>query len=135
MSRANAFVIGQSYGFEDSSFTLLGRVRGSDRQLLQQADLTSISYVVTDLSDDSEVDSGTLTSADVISDTPVTDDDFWEAQNPGDTIGYNLEIVVPKGWCPNGSRTYQFEFTFQPTTGSDYEFIVGHKHTTTAKAG
>lgn len=133
MSKLNKLLLTKSQGYEDSAAVFMALIRGSDRDLILQADLSSITYSVTDLSDDSNpVTADTLTVANVILDTPVTDDIAWLEKFPGDTIGYNFIFEAPKTWFPAGGKTYRVEFIFQPTTGANYEFVVAFEHKTTA---
>ena len=127
----NKLLLTKSQGYEDSAAVFMALVRGSDRELILQADLTSITFTVTDTSDDSNpVSSDTLTIASVILDTPVTDDVAWLEAFPGDTTGYNFIFEAPKTWFPEPDTTYRVEFIFRPTTGENYEFAVVFEHTT-----
>lgn len=128
MSRLNRLLITKTQGFEDSSFVFLACIRGSDAALLLQADLTSITPKVTDVTNSGSPDSKTaLTISDVILDTPDTDHPIWLADFPGDTIGYNFIFEAPKAWFPDAAL-YAVEFIFRPTTGEQYEFAVVYEH-------
>jgi len=132
-TKLNRLKLVKSQGWEDSSIVLLAQIRGSDRDLIQQADISSISYEVTDLSDSSNVDGpAALTVSSVVIDTPVTDDVAWLDAFPGDTTGYNFEYVAPKTWFPDADRTYRIEIIFTPAAGATYDFAVVFEHKTKA---
>jgi len=133
MSRRNKLVIGKTQGFEDSAFVFMAQIIGSDGELIQQADLTSITPHVTNVTDAGSPDSKTaLTISSVILDTPDTDHPVWSDQFPGDTNGYNFIFEAPKSWFGDGAKLYRVEFIFRPTTGAEYEFPVVFEHETTS---
>lgn len=85
----------------------------------EQADVSSITYRVTDEEDDSETGTGTLVIADTILDTPRTPtgtgDNNSDALWGLDPYGYNLIATIPASCFPTGGQTYRVElkFTFQ----------------------
>lgn len=130
MGRLNKLIIGQTQGFEDSSFVFLACIRGSDGELITQADLTSITPQVTDVTNNGETSAKTaLTISGVILDTPDTDHPIWLDEFPGDTIGYNFIFEAPASWFPAAAE-YAVEFIFVPTSGAEYQFPVVYKHIT-----
>ncbi len=98
------------------------RVVGQDAAAVTQASLTSIIYEVTDLSDSSQIATGTLTIANVINDTLQTPtlDPRWTI----DSIGFNFEYNNPRTELPNPDRSYLFEFLFTPTSGQAWPITV-----------
>lgn len=108
---------------EDGSATLLGRVTSRDgtgavqssgRKLLKQADLSSVTWKVFDLSSaapDTAIVSATLTIASVIFDTLQTD---WDV----DTTGYTFKYDVASTVFTEGGHEYQAEVKFTTTGGT-----------------
>jgi hypothetical protein len=102
---------------EDSAFSLMARVVGSNGVLITQADITSIAYSVVKISDGTVIGTGSLTVADVVFDTLQTDKRWSE-----DSTGYNVLITPNPTLIPEGGVTYAFEVVFTPVVG--YPFIV-----------
>lgn len=110
---------------EDSDVTVLGRVvarNGSgaavtdEGNLLQQADVSSISYKTFDLDSDTPtaaIESGALTVASVILDAAVTGE-IWTQ----DATGYNFIHDVPASWFPTGGHRYAIEYKFTLSGGA-----------------
>ena len=106
--------------FEDSGVTLMARVNIEDATAAQQADITSISVVVTDLSDESvALASTSLTVANVVFDTLQTD-----ARWGADTTGYNFRYTVAASVLTDPVE-YIVEFKWTPATGE--VFHTWHK--------
>ncbi len=114
------------YADEDGGATLYGRVTARDGtgtsvtgegKCLKQADLSTITFAVYDLSDSTHtaVATGSLPITDVIFDTlkTVSDDPAWR----GDSTGFNFRYDAPATWFPNGNRQYQVEVKFTTTGG------------------
>lgn len=99
--------------FEDSSGTFMCRMLASDGSAAQQADVTSIAYIVYDRTGGASVISGTLTVANVVFDTLQTASP-WTL----DSTGYNFKATLPTTAFPTGGRLYRVEFkwTFADST-------------------
>ena len=94
-------------GYKDNSLYCMGLVRGADGEMLQQSDISSISYRVVDKDDgDATPSTGTLTISDVVFDTPQTAsvDDRWPASAP--SVVYNFGGEIPGSAFPDGGKTY-----------------------------
>lgn len=105
--------------FEDTGFSLMARIQGTDAKDVQQADVSSIAYSVYDLSSTgSPTDTGSLTVATVIYDTLQTDS-RWDI----DTTGYNFKWDVPASHVADGAKNYRFEIAFTPAIGEVYHAI------------
>lgn len=112
---------------EDGSATVLGRVTARDGSgtatgvrgegnWLQQADLSSITCSVFDLSSetpDTAIATPTITISSVIVDSPVSTTVLWTE----DTTGYNFIVDLAASNFPTGNNVYRVEFKFT-TTGS-----------------
>ena len=113
---------------EDSNATVLGRITARDGSgdytgkrgegnWLQQSDLTSITYKVFDedsSTPDTEIASGTVTIADSVLDTPVTNGQIWTKDN----IGYNFQHDLAASNFPTGGRRYRVEYRGETTGGT-----------------
>lgn len=104
--------------FQESGNSLLGRIEGLNGQPITQASLTSIIYEVTDLSDESQVKTGTVTIANAVHDSLQTPsiDPRWTV----DLIGFNFEFSNLRTDIPNPKRAYLFEFLFEPASGEKW---------------
>ena len=118
-----ASLITKSSGFKDADVTFLARVIGEDAVVLQQADVTSITFKVYDTTDDSETGTGTPVVANTIFDTLQTD-----ARWTADSTGYNFKYLIPAASFPVGDRTYRVEFLFTLVTPAGYVFFVVYDH-------
>ena len=103
---------------EDSTFTLLARIKGASGGYLTQDALTSITYAVHDTADGAEIGTGTLTIADVVYDT-LQLDDLWDE----DQTGYNFRWDVNPTLIPEGDKHYRFEITFTPSSGFAFKVV------------
>ena len=100
--------------YEASGFTHLARQPRHDGVALVRTDVTSIVYNSVSLDhNNEEVTDGTLTVADVISDTLVTDDDRWKV----DVTGYNWAWLVPVAAYPSGGNVYQVNVVLTMASG------------------
>ena len=105
---------------EDQPAFLMRRIRSAADVDITQATISTITYVVYDLADDSVVTTSTsLTVASVVFDTlQVTD--AWTSQG-GDATGYNFGAELPgTNWVTSG-KLLRVEFTFTPTSGSAFK--------------
>lgn len=97
--------------FTNSPFSILLRIH-VDGEPAKQADLSSISWKAVHETDAQEDVTGSLTVADVISDTLLTDGK-WST----DATGYNLTHNV-SGTALDEPGVYFFEYTITPAGGS-----------------
>jgi hypothetical protein len=105
--------------FEDSGFSLMARVQGSDAANVQQADISSIAYSVFDLSDTTTATAtGTLTVASVVFDSLQTDARWTE-----DSTGYNFRWDVPASIGATGDKVYRIEIAFTPASGEVFHAV------------
>ena len=105
--------------FEDTGFSLMARIQGTDAEDIQQADISSIAYSVYDLSSTgSPTTTGSLTVSNVVFDTLQTDS-RWNT----DTTGYNFRWDVPASIPADGAKNYQIEIAFTPTSGEVYHAV------------
>lgn len=100
----------------------LARIRKLDGNLLQQANLTGITYTITDLLT-SLVITGhsaiSLTIADVVFDTLQTGDPRWDVDETGFSFAHELSNADNQPF-PNGGRSYELRYTFSLVGGSSY---------------
>lgn len=113
---------------EDGSATALARMTARDGSgsatgvagegnWLQQADLSSITCAVYDLSSATPtvaIVSPTVTISSAILDTPVTSTALWCR----DTVGYNFLHDLPPTAFPTGGSMYRVEYKFTTTGGA-----------------
>lgn len=118
---------------EDSTATVLARItarngsgaatgRNGEGKFLQQANVSSISYALYNLSSSTPTtatETGTLMVSSVVLDTVVTSQELW----PLDTIGYNFLTDIPATWIATGGDEYQLEYKFT-LTGGEVFFLV-----------
>lgn len=114
-----------SIGWEDASLTVMARIQGNAGTNITQASLSSITCKVFDL-DNANVVVATpaVTISSAVFDSLQTTDPRWTK----DTTGYNFRFTVTASSFPTGSRRYQIEFVFTPTSGDVFPLVV--KHTT-----
>ena len=107
--------------WEDSGYTVLARILGHDGSEVQQADVSTIAWTISESTDPATVvASGTLSVAAVIYDTLQTSDDRWSR----DTTGFNFAAPMAATSVPSGNKTYQLLYTFTPASGEAYKFPV-----------
>jgi len=105
--------------FEDSGFSLMALLKGTDAENVEQADISSIAYSVYDLSSTgSSTDTGTLTVASVIFDSLQTDS-RWST----DAVGYNFRWDVPASIVADGAKSYRIEIAFTPASGEVFHAV------------
>lgn len=107
--------------WEDSGAYLMARIlAGDDGLAAQQADISSISYVVYD-QDDLTVATTTTTSLTVS--TVVFDTLQTDARWTVDTTGYNFGWAAPAALFPTGGKVYRTELKFTPASGEAYHLV------------
>jgi len=104
---------------EDQPAFFMRRIRSAADVDITQATISTITYVVYDLADDSVVTASTsLTVADVVFDTlQITN--AWTSQG-GDATGYNFGAELPGTNWPTSGKLLRVEITFTPTSGSAF---------------
>ncbi len=99
--------------YEDGTCTLLARVYGASGTAITQATCSSIAYTITDTTNSTVVDSGSLTIASVVYDTLQTDA-IWTR----DSTGYNFKWTPAYTSFPTPSVTYAAEALVVTTSGA-----------------
>ena len=107
--------------WEDSGYTVLARILGHDGAAIEQADVSAITWTVSERTvPDTVVDSGTLAIVSTVFDTLQTADDRWTM----DTTGFNFAVAMEAATVPNGNKAYHLRFIFTPVAGEVYQFPV-----------
>lgn len=132
-------VVVTGFGPARSGVTLMRRIRGNNGQLITQASITSIGYVVTNLKTGVSAASVSLIVADVVFDSLQTDA-RWTVDStdyPGDdgSAGYNLRATIPASNFPVSTAAvetpteteFQIDVRFVPTSGE--AFVMKFKYT------
>jgi hypothetical protein len=127
-------VIGQRIPGQ-SGVTLLARLRGVAGQLLTQASLVAITYVVSDLTNGKQLANGSFAIAGTIFDALQTDPrwtkDSQAQPGPDGSWGYNFLAVIPAATIgatplsnnPPSPRRVQVDVVFQPVSGEPFRAI------------
>lgn len=97
---------------EDTGVVLFARVELNSGDYITQSDFGTITYIVKE-GPTTIVSSTSLTVADVVSDTLVTNDARWTT----DTTGYNFVFDVPYTAFPT-QGTHRVVVTFTPSSGN-----------------
>lgn len=109
--------------FEDTGNVFMARVKGIDGNYILQADLSSITYAVFNMTTGSAVAviNDTVTISTAVFDTLQTDG-IWT----WDTTGYNFLHVMPATAFPTGGNVYAVEYTFTPASGPVFkqQFLI-----------
>lgn len=109
---------------EDGSATALGRVtaRGGagaatgvngEGNWVQQVDVSSITCVVYEEADGTEIATPAVVVASAVLDSPVTTNVLWTA----DAVGYNFLHDLPATAFPTGGTTYRAQYKFTMADG------------------
>lgn len=105
---------------EDSSVTIMARVRGEDGAYIAQASINAIQRKIFDTAvPGTEVDSTALTVPNAVFDTLQTDG-RWSV----DDTGYNFLDRIPAGLLTTPNRRYRVQYVFTPTAGADDAFSI-----------
>lgn len=99
---------------EDSSFSLMQRIH-ADGVNIEQADVSSIAYKVTNTNTGVEISGGTLTVSTVVYDTLQTDS-RWEA----DSTGYNFRHDFDQTTLTDPDVVYVIEYEFTLISGNKF---------------
>lgn len=108
--------------FEDTSLTVMARVKGHSGTNITQASISSITCsVYTDNGDETGtlVTSPSVVVSSAVSDTLVTDDPRWTV----DTTGYNFIHTIPSAAFPTPVR-HRVEYKFTPASGDPFFLVV-----------
>lgn len=103
--------------FEDSGLYLMARVTGSNAANMVQADVSSISLVVTKRGG-TPGDAESVTVSSVVFNTLQTD-----ARWTKDATGYNFRYEVSPTQLGDGEGMYYFEFKFTPASGPVFHVV------------
>lgn len=97
-----------------------GKTIGNPGQgyFLKQADLSSITCLVYDVTGSSNVATPTVTVSSAILDTPLSTQALWKKGPPG----YNFQHTLAASNFPTGGSTYRVEYKFT-TTGSNVYWL------------
>tara|TARA_R110000824_G_scaffold362893_7_gene550908 strand:- start:255 stop:647 length:393 start_codon:yes stop_codon:yes gene_type:complete len=108
--------------FEDTDATFMSRIIGDDGDYIEKSDFDgsgTITYAIYKDGTTAVVDSGPLTSADVVFDTLQTSDARWTV----DTTGYNFKTGFAASIFSGGDSTYRLEVKFITDTAEQF-FVV-----------
>ena len=105
---------------------LMARVLGTNGALLNQASVSSITYLVTDTTTGLPTGNGTFPVATTVFNSLVQSDARWSQDSiyypgPDQNYGYNFAATIPAALIPNSVR-YQVDVVFLTTSGG--QFIV-----------
>jgi hypothetical protein len=103
--------------FEDSGGFLMARIYGADNSLLQVADVSTLSLVVTQLGGVSGTPEVLTPSAHVFD--VLQTDAIWTL----DAIGYNFLYEFGPTQVPVGNKQVLFEFLFTPPSGPIFPVV------------
>ena len=107
--------------WEDSGYTVLGRILGHDGSAVSQSDVDSITYTIAERSTPgTPVATGTIEVTNSVYTELQTSDSRWTR----DTTGFNFAAAMPATTVPDGNKVYQLDFSFTPSTGEVYHFPV-----------
>jgi hypothetical protein len=121
-----AALITKASVIENSAALLLARVIGADGDPIQQADVSALKLKVFDPDGVLITPTGggggytgtTLLPADVILDTPGTNEVLWPYDD-----GYNFIAQLDGSYWPEGGKTYQAEVKVTPVSGDAYYLL------------
>jgi hypothetical protein len=111
----------QTRGMEDSAKSFMARLQDIDGNNIQQADVTSISLTITDLTAGT-TSTPAVAKANVIFDALQTGDE-WTT----DATGYNFRHDVSHTEFPSSDRYYLLEYAFD-MVAADVDFTIAFRH-------
>lgn len=123
MARKQPYVI-RADAYEDGSVSILGRILAWDGDPAVQADISSITYTITNVDTGSAVtghSAASLTAASVIFDTlQGSDGDDARWPESFDTTGYNFlhHVNIGSNAAFASAGLYTIEYVFTPASGS-----------------
>lgn len=104
---------------EDSTFVVMSRLKTSDDTYITQAEVNTVTVIVYDITDETDVtqvgDTTTPDVEDVIFDILQTDT-RWS--NNVDSVGYNFAHKVS---VPDADKQYSIDVTFDLTNGDTFK--------------
>lgn len=106
--------------FEDTSLTVMARIKGNAGTNITQASLSSITCRSYD-SSDTLVVSPTVTISSSVFDTLQTEDD--DPRWTKDSTGYNFAFTIPAAAFPS-PQLYRVEFKFTPAVGDPFFLVL-----------
>lgn len=112
----------KGFVWEDGGATTLARILGLDGDLIVQADVSTITCLVYDITSAASIITPTVTVASAVFDTLQTD-----ARWSVDTTGFNFSYALPATAFPTGEHDYRIEYKFTPASGAAY-FVVYQVH-------
>ena len=101
---------------EDTPAVCMSRVVGTDNTVVAQADISTITCAVYDLSG-ATPDTAVISPAQVVADT-VFDTLQTDARWTEDSTGYNFRSTVAATGFPTGNHRYRVEFKFTDTSAN-----------------
>jgi hypothetical protein len=107
--------------FEDSVACNMARAVGVDGANITQASISAITCKVVVKSTGATVIEPAIVVADVVFDTLQTDD-RWSK----DETGYNFRHALITTAFPDADAIYRAQYTFTPTEGATYAFVVAY---------
>ena len=108
---------------EDSTFVVMARMMDETNDEIVQADVSTITYTVSDATNNNAAVSGhsaaSLTVSSVVFDTLQTGNGWSE-----DGTGYNFRHVVGPTALPTGGNQYIYEAVVTLTSGNKFPIVV-----------
>lgn len=101
-----------------SGVVLMGLILDHDGARAVQADVSSITYLVNDVTSGTPV--SVITSTAVTVGTSIFDSLQTPAAWTKDDTGYNFRHALPVTAFPTAGHVYSVEYTFTPTAGAVY---------------
>lgn len=120
LARVRSTDVVKLFAWENGALAVMARVLNISGVAITQASFGTITCDVYDLTDRSQTGDLTVTVSSAVYDTLQTGDPRWTL----DTTGYNFLYMIAGTAFPEGDRTYQVEFTFNPSSGSPF-YLVG----------
>ena len=96
--------------WEDTTPYLMARVVGATAEILTRSDISSVSYTVVDIDDNTTVVASGSPSKDTVFFNSLQTDARWTK----DSTGYNFAFALPATALPNGQQTYVVDFQITP---------------------
>lgn len=123
-----------------SGVTIMGRIRGANGALITQASLSTIAYVVSDLTAGTTSSSTSATISSVVFDSLQQTDPRWTKDNQFNlgtdgAYGYNFAITIPATtfpistvesgtpWSTPAQTKYQIDVIFTPVSGQPWRVV------------
>ncbi len=106
--------------WEDTSPYLMARIVSATNAVLQQADISSVTYSVFDLNDTTTpvISPASIPVSQIIFNSLQTDS-RWTV----DATGYNFAYALPAAALPEGGRSYVVDFNVTPVSGAPFPVV------------